>query len=64
MRRVKIRAIQKPKKKKHALAKGLEQDIASGQTKKQKIPKPLKLRGGFVPTTEEIDAAIAEGLRY
>jgi hypothetical protein len=61
---MKSRAIQKPKKKKHALAKGLEQDIASEQTKKEKLPKPLKLRGGFVPTTKEIDAAITEGLRY
>jgi len=26
-----------------------------------KIPKPLKLRRGFVPTVKDIEAAIAEG---
>jgi hypothetical protein len=49
MREVKIRAVHEHKKLKDTIAELL------------KIPKPVKLRGGFKPTTEDIEAAIAWG---
>ena len=60
MRRVKIRAIQERQKTKHVLAKELNK---VSPEKKKKLPKPLKLRDGFIPTTDDIEAAIAEGQR-
>ena len=41
----------------------IEQGIsdAPGQTKRLVLPKPLRLKGGYKPTTEDIEAAIAEG---
>jgi hypothetical protein len=63
MRRVKIRAVQEHKKMKDAVAEWLERGMATGQAKREKLPKPLRLRGGFIPTTEDIEAAIREGRR-
>jgi hypothetical protein len=35
--------------------------MSASKTRRPKIPKPVKLRGGFKPTTEDIEAAIAWG---
>ena len=59
IKRVKIRAIHEHKKLKDAIAELIERGME--QPKPAKIPKPIKLRGGFIPTTEDIEAAIAEG---
>jgi hypothetical protein len=59
VKRVKIRAVHEHKKLKHAIAELIERGL--NQPKQAKIPKPIKLRGGFVPTTDDIEAAIAEG---
>jgi hypothetical protein len=59
IKRVKIRAIHERKKLKDAVAELIERGMA--QPKPAKIPKPIKLRRGFIPTTEDIEAAIAEG---
>jgi len=62
MREVKIRAVHEHKKLKDTIAELLRKGIAAaGKTSRDGIPKPVKLRGGFVPTAEEIEAAIAEG---
>ena len=39
----------------------MEEGMAAGKTRPAKAPKPVKLRGGFTPTTEDIEAAIAWG---
>jgi hypothetical protein len=59
IKRVKIRAIHEQKKLKDAIAELIERGMK--QPTPSKLPKPLKLRGGFVPTTQDIEAAIAEG---
>ncbi len=61
MREVKIRAVHEHKKLKDTIAELLRKGIAAGEGRRWKIRKPIKLRGGFVPTTEDIEAAIAEG---
>ena len=61
MREVKIRAIHEHKKLKDAIAEFIRKGMAAGKTRRPKIPKPVKLRGGFKPTTEDIEAAIAWG---
>ena len=61
MREVKIRAVQEHKKLKDAIAEFIRKGMATGKTRSAKIPKPIKLRGGFTPTTEDIEAAIAWG---
>jgi plasmid stability protein len=61
MHEVKIRAVHEHKKLKDAIAEFLRKGLAAGKTQPPKIPKPVKLRGGFIPTTEDIEAAIAEG---
>jgi hypothetical protein len=50
MREVKIRAV-------HEYQTG----IAVTEAQRGKNPKPAKLRGGFIPSTEEIEAAINWG---
>jgi plasmid stability protein len=60
MREVKIRAIHEHKKLKDTIADLLRKGIAASKTRRAKIPKPVKLRGGPI-TTEEIEAAIAWG---
>jgi hypothetical protein len=59
IKRVKIRAIHEHKKLKDAIAELIERGME--KPKPAKIPKPIKLRSGFIPTTEDIEAAIAEG---
>lgn len=61
MREVKIRAVHEHKKLKDAIAELIRKGMAAGETRAPRLPKPVKLRGGFKPTTEEIEAAIAWG---
>jgi retron-type reverse transcriptase len=61
MREVKIRAVHEHKKLKDIIAELIRKGIAASKTRRQKIPKPVKLRGGFVPTVEDIEAAIDWG---
>ncbi|PYK55579.1 MAG: antitoxin [Verrucomicrobia bacterium] len=61
MRAVKIRAVHEQKKLKDTIAELLRKGIAASKTRPAKAPKPVKLRGGFMPTTEDIEAAIAWG---
>ncbi len=61
MRAVKIRAVHEQKKLKDTIAELLRKGIAASKARPAKAPKPVKLRGGFMPTTEDIEAAIAWG---
>ena len=61
MREVKIRALHEGKKLKDAIAELIRQGIAASKSRRPRRPKPVKLHGGFKPTTEEIEAAIAWG---
>jgi plasmid stability protein len=61
MRAVKIRAVHEHKKLKDTIAELLRKGIAASKARRAKAPKPVKLRGGFTPTTEDIEAAIAWG---
>jgi hypothetical protein len=61
MRAVKIRAVHERKKLKDAIAEFIRKGMAASKTRPGKAPKPVKLRGGFTPTTEDIEAAIAWG---
>ena len=61
MREVKIRAVHEGKKLKDAIAEFIRKGMAAGRKRPPKTPKPVKLRGGFTPTTEDIEAAIAWG---
>ena len=61
MREVKIRAIYEGKKLKDAIAEFLRKGMAAGKPSRAKTPKPVKLRRGFKPTAEDIEAAIASG---
>lgn len=60
MRKVKIRAVHEHKKLKDTIAELIRKGIAAGNTKRKKIPKPVKLRGGPL-TIDEIEAAINWG---
>jgi hypothetical protein len=59
-RTMKIRAVHEHKKLKDVATELIERGLRSEPRKHVELPKPLKLRGGFVPTTEDIEAAIAE----
>ena len=61
MREVKIRAVHEHKKLKDAIADFIRKGMAASKSPRRKLPKPVKLRGGFEPTTEDIEAAIAWG---
>ncbi|MGH8101627.1 MAG: hypothetical protein ACREIW_10040 [Chthoniobacterales bacterium] len=61
MRAVKIRAVHEQKKLKDAIAEFIRKGMAARGARRPKMPKPVKLRGGFKPTTEDIEAAIAWG---
>jgi hypothetical protein len=61
MREVKIRAVHEHKKLKDAIAEFIRKGMAAGKPGPVKVPKPIKLRRGFVPTAEDIEAAIAWG---
>ena len=60
MREVKIRAVHEHKKLKDTIAELLRKGITASRTRRPKIPKPVKLRGGPL-TIEEIEAAINWG---
>ncbi|MBA2744311.1 MAG: hypothetical protein H0U43_08410 [Chthoniobacterales bacterium] len=60
MREVKIRAVHEHKKLKDTIAELLHRGIAASKTRRPKLPKPVKLRGGPI-TSEDIEAAIAWG---
>ena len=63
MRAVKIRAVHEGKKLKDAVTELIQRGLAAGQsaTAAKAMPKPARLRRGFVPTTADIETAIAEG---
>ena len=58
---VKIRAVHEHKKLNHTIAELIRKGIGASKSPRPKLPKPMKLRGGFRPTTEDIEAAIAWG---
>jgi hypothetical protein len=64
VRRMKIRAIHEHKKLKEVVTEVIEQGLRKEPSSSRTLPKPLRLRGGFVPTTEDIEGAIAKGRRY
>jgi len=61
MRKVKIRAVHENKKLKDTIAELIRKGMAADQSGPVKTPKAIKLRGGYIPTIEDIEAAIAEG---
>ena len=61
MREVKIRALHEQKKLRVMIVELLQKGIAATETQRRTVPKPLKLRGGFIPSTEDIEAAINWG---
>ena len=61
MHDVKIRAVHEHKKLKDVIAELLQTALGTGKPRQPKLPKPVKLRGGFIPTAKDIEAAIAEG---
>lgn len=63
MQRVKLRAVHAHRKLKDEVADLLERGIRAAPQKKTMpfVPKPLKLRGGFKPGIDDIEAAIAYG---
>jgi hypothetical protein len=61
MREVKIRAVHEQKKLREMIVELLQKGIAATETPHRKTPKPIKLRGGFIPSTEDIEAAINWG---
>jgi hypothetical protein len=61
MREGKIRAVHERKELKEVIAELLQTTLGAGEPRRQRIPKPVKLRRGFIPTAEDIEAAIAEG---
>ena len=58
MREVKTRAVHEHKKK-DTVAELIRKGIAADKSRTAKLPRPVKLRRGFIPTTEDIEAAIA-----
>jgi hypothetical protein len=61
MREVKIRAVHEQKKLRVMIVELLQKRITATEARRGKIPKPAKLRGGFIPSTEDIEAAINWG---
>ena len=61
MRDVKIRAVHEHKKLKDTIAELIRKGLSASKSARQEIPKPIKLRRGFVPTTKDIEAAINWG---
>ena len=61
MREVKIPALHEHKKSGEMIVELLQKGIAATETQRGKVPKPVKLRGGFIPSTEDIEAAINWG---
>jgi hypothetical protein len=58
MHEVRIRALHEQKKLRVMIVELLQKGIAATETQRRKIPKPTKLRGGFIPITKDIEAAI------
>ncbi len=58
MRDVKIRAVHEQKTLREMIVELLQKGIAATERQRRKVPKPIKLRGGFIPSTEDIEAAI------
>jgi hypothetical protein len=61
MREVKIRVVHERKKLREMIVELLQKGIAATERQRRKIPKPIKLRDGFIPSTEDIEAAINWG---
>ena len=63
MQRVKLRAVHAHRKLKDEVADLLERGMRAAPQKKTMpfVPQPLKLRGGFKPGIDDIEAAIAYG---
>ena len=61
LREVKIRALHEQKKLRVMIVELLQKGIAITETQRRKVPKPIKLRGGFIPSTGDIEAAINWG---
>ena len=61
MREIKMQAIHEHKKLKDTIAELIRKGLFTKRASRTKLPKPIKLRGGFIPTEEDIEAAIAEG---
>ena len=58
VREVKIRAAHEQKKLRVMIVELLQKGIAATEAQRGKIPKPAKLRSRFIPSTEDIEAAI------
>lgn len=63
MREVKIRALHEQKKLRVMVVELLEKGIGATEAQRRKVPKPIKLQRGFIPISEDIEAAIKRG-RY
>ena len=61
MREVKVRALHEQKKLREIIVELLRKGIAATETQRRRIPKPIKLRGGLIAGTEDIEAAINWG---
>lgn len=62
MQRVKLRAVHAHRKLKDEVADLLERGMRAPAKKPVPfVPKPLRLRGGFKPDIDDIEAAIAFG---
>lgn len=61
MQEIKLRAVRERKKLKDKVADMLRFSIEHEPPPRPLIPKPLRLRGGFKPTVEDIEAAINYG---
>jgi plasmid stability protein len=62
MRAVKVRAVHEGKKLKDAVAELIQKGLAANRSASDTThPKPARLRRGFIPSTKDIEAAIAEG---
>ena len=61
MRRVKIRAVREHKKLNDVITELLHRGLSKEKASRARIPKPVKLRGGFISNAEDIEAAINWG---
>jgi hypothetical protein len=63
MREVKICAVHKQKKLREMIVELLWKGISATETPRREIQKPIKLRGGFIPITEDIENSHQLGSR-
>ena len=61
MHEVRLRAVNQQKTLKDTIAELRRRGMAAENREQSTLPPPVKLRGGFVPPTEDIEAAIAKG---